>query len=175
MSYNKNKRRRYFSAEENPQTPEEETIETEVSKVEDISEKEEEKTEEKSIAELSAPKNDALEEEKEDISKEDPVEEAITEAITKIDEAQKKEEKEPRIPTMLNDPKYLDKGKMKVKSRRLRLRKQPSKTGDVAKLLEQDAIITVDNSYKNESWFKVIDDNGEEVGFVMKEFVSPYA
>ena len=167
MSSNRNKRRRYFG-EENNESPIEnkEVLENETS--------DDEKSEEP-IAELSAPEIYA---EKEETEVSDPVEEALEEAIEKISDIteEKKEEvsKHREYPSMLDKEKFLDRGKMRVKSKRLRLRKDPSKVASIVGLLEQGTIILIDNGFKNDSWYKVIDESGNEKGFVMKEFVSPY-
>ena len=171
MSSNRNKRRRYFG-EENNESPieNEEVLENETS--------DDEKSEEP-IAELSAPEIYAEKEESEKEIVSDPVEEALEEAIEKIsDIADDKKEEVPKhreYPSMLDKEKFLDRGKMRVKSKRLRLRKDPSKVASIVGLLEHGTIILIDNGFKNDSWCKVVDESGNEKGFVMKEFVSPYA
>jgi len=102
-------------------------------------------------------------------------EQILEDALDKMEKVKEtKVSKEPRIPTMLNDPERLEKGKRRVKSTRLRLRKEPSRVAGIVSLLEKDTIITVDISYKDPEWDKVIDDDGNLKGYVMKIYVTPY-
>ena len=102
-------------------------------------------------------------------------EQILEDALDKIEKVKETYiPKEPRIPTMLKNPDRLEKGKRRVKSTRLRLRKEPSRVAPIVSLLEKDTIITVDISYKDLEWDKVIDDNGNTKGYVMKIYVTPY-
>lgn len=102
-------------------------------------------------------------------------EQILKDALDKMEKVKEiKVPREPRIPTILNDPDRLEKGKRRVKSTRLRLRKDPSRVADVVSLLEKDTVINIDISYKDSEWDKVIDEDGNVKGYVMKIYVTPY-
>ena len=98
-------------------------------------------------------------------------EQILEDAVNKTAEIKTEE---PRIPSMLKEPPTLGKAKRRVKSNRLRLRKEPSRIADIVSILKQDEIISIDISYKNSDWEKVVDDNGSVLGYVMKIYISPY-
>ena len=101
----------------------------------------------------------------------DAEEQILEDAVNKTAEVKTEE---PRIPSMLKEPPTLGKSKRRVKSNRLRLRKEPSRIADIVSILKQDEIISIDISYKNSDWEKVVDDNGSVLGYVMKIYISPY-
>ena len=113
-------------------------------------------------------------EEETDISS-DPVTEVLEETISKISAIEEYKEDGVRIPSVLKEPAHLEKDKRKVKSKRLRLREEPSKVGNIIDVLEEGTILTIDKSFKNDNWEKVIDETGNCTGYVMKAFVSNYA
>lgn len=158
-SYNRNKRRRYFDNEETPQTPSE-VLEKETPKEEETIK--EDVVLEEPVAELSAPEIYAK---NEDFSVPDPVEEVLEQAISKVRE----------YPTMLETPKTLERNQRRVKARSLRIRKEPSRVASIIGLLKQDEIILVDGFYKDDTWCKLVDEEGNTKGYVMKDFVTPYA
>ena len=98
-------------------------------------------------------------------------EQILEDAVNKTAEIKAEE---PRIPSMLKEPPTLGKAKRRVKSNRLRLRKEPSRIADIVSILKQDEIISIDISYKNSDWEKVVDDDGSVLGYVMKIYISPY-
>lgn len=105
----------------------------------------------------------------------DAEEQILEDAISKTAEVKENYiPKEPRIPSMLKEPPKLEKTKRRVKSHRLRLRKEPSRIGDIVTILKQDDVIDIDISYKNPDWEKVVDESGNERGYVMKIYISPY-
>lgn len=106
---------------------------------------------------------------------EDPVEEAVAEAINKISEVENREPDGIRIPSMLNEPDHIGKNKRRVKSKRLRLRKEPSKIGDILEVLSEGDVVDIDSKFVNADWYKVVNEDGSERGYVMKTFVSEYA
>lgn len=105
----------------------------------------------------------------------DPVSEVLEETISKISAIEEYKEDGVRIPSVLKEPAHLEKDKRKVKSKRLRLREEPSKVGNIIDVLEEGTILTIDKSFKNDDWEKVIDETGNCAGYVMKTFVSNYA
>ena len=156
MNNNKNKRRRYFDNNEIPHS-QSEVLEEETLKTEEPKEEKpivEEESNDKSVAELSAPKIYAKNVESEPV-KDIP--------------------KNREYPTVLETPKTLERNKRRVKARSLRIRKEPSRASNIIGLIKQEEIITVDLSFKNDDWCKIVDDSGNEKGYVMKDFVTPYA
>lgn len=115
------------------------------------------------------------EESEETAQTEDPVEEAVAEAINKISEVENREPDGVRIPSMLNEPDHIGKNKRRVKSKRLRLRKEPSKIGDILEVLSEGDVVDIDSKFVNADWYKVVNEDGSERGYVMKTFVSEYA
>lgn len=58
---------------------------------------------------------------------------------------------------------------------RLNVRKEPSKTADVVKVLNRGETVFVDTTYKGKGFYKIFSDNSEDsicIGYVMKAYLS---